>query len=217
MRKLTTAPMIEVKAAQATFKLPMEGFASGDRGARPASERSRDRHPIRSPRPKGSPPPRSRTARFRRACPPAEARRSAAAPRKAPVAKIEPARLRRRRACHRGHWRRIAGGADISDGSGRQGALRLEALVVKPAKPEGRLPVALITHGKNAKAADNQARARRHDVATGTRSRRPRLARRSGNAGAAMASRRNPRRIPGRRLHVVREWRSGPRIRRRGR
>ena len=28
--------------------------------------------------------------------------------------------------------------------------------MVRPAKPEGRLPVALITHGKNAKAADNQ-------------------------------------------------------------
>jgi len=37
-----------------------------------------------------------------------------------------------------------------------KGSYRLEALVVRPAKAEGRLPVALITHGKNGKAQENQ-------------------------------------------------------------
>jgi dienelactone hydrolase len=37
-----------------------------------------------------------------------------------------------------------------------KGSYRLEALVVRPAKAEGRLPIALITHGKNGKAQENQ-------------------------------------------------------------
>ena len=40
---------------------------------------------------------------------------------------------------------------------GPKGTFRLEAFVVRPAKAEGKLPIALITHGKNLKAEENQA------------------------------------------------------------
>jgi dienelactone hydrolase len=38
-----------------------------------------------------------------------------------------------------------------------KGPYRLEVLIVRPAKVDGRLPIALITHGKNAAAAENQS------------------------------------------------------------
>ena len=40
--------------------------------------------------------------------------------------------------------------------AGERGTFRLEALIVRPAKAQGRLPIALITHGKNLKAEENQ-------------------------------------------------------------
>jgi dienelactone hydrolase len=40
--------------------------------------------------------------------------------------------------------------------TGDRGTFRLEALIVRPAKAEGKLPIALITHGKNLKAEENQ-------------------------------------------------------------
>ena len=40
--------------------------------------------------------------------------------------------------------------------TGERGTFRLEAFIVRPAKAQGRLPIALITHGKNLKAEENQ-------------------------------------------------------------
>ena len=159
LRKLTTAPTIEVKAAQATFKLPMEGVAEAlvevDAcfGAlkRPAT------NPFAAPESKPSAAlPKSDGPVASIA--PAGAAPEAAAPIKVAVAKIEPARSPSATA---------SAAAGLNDElleertfltvQNDKGRFRLEALVVKPAKADGRLPIALITHGKNAKAAENQA------------------------------------------------------------
>jgi dienelactone hydrolase len=159
VRKLTTAPMIEVKAAQATFKLPMEGFAEAlvevDScfGAlkRPAS------NPFAAPEgkpsaalPKSDVPVASAV--------PASASPDAMAPIKVAVAKIEPARSPSATAsATAGLDNELLEERTFLTVQNDKGRFRLEALVVKPAKADGRLPIALITHGKNAKAAENQA------------------------------------------------------------
>jgi dienelactone hydrolase len=159
VRKLTTAPMIEVKAAQATFKLPMEGFAEAlvevDScfGAlkRPAS------NPFAAPEgkpsaalPKSDVPVASAV--------PASASPDATAPIKVAVAKIEPARSPSATAsATAGLDNELLEERTFLTVQNDKGRFRLEALVVKPAKADGRLPIALITHGKNAKAAENQA------------------------------------------------------------
>ena len=159
LRKLTTAPTIEVKAAQATFKLPMEGVAEAlvevDAcfGAlkRPAT------NPFSAPESKPS------AALPKSAVPvasiaPAGAAPEAAAPIKVAVAKIEPARSPSAMAsATAGLDNELLEERTFLTVQNDKGRFRLEALVVKPAKADGRLPIALITHGKNAKAAENQA------------------------------------------------------------
>ena len=159
VRKLTTAPMIEVKAAQATFKLPMEGFAEAlvevDScfGAlkRPAS------NPFAAPEGKPSAAlPKSDVPVASAA--PASAASDATAPIKVAVAKIEPARSPSATAsATAGLDNELLEERTFLTVQNDKGRFRLEALVVKPAKADGRLPIALITHGKNAKAAENQA------------------------------------------------------------
>jgi len=159
LRKLTTAPTIEVKAAQATFKLPMEGVAEAlvevDAcfGAlkRPAT------NPFAAPESKPS------AALPKSAVPvasiaPAGAAPEAAAPIKVAVAKIEPARSPSAMAsATAGLDNELLEERTFLTVQNDKGRFRLEALVVKPAKVDGRLPIALITHGKNAKAEENQA------------------------------------------------------------
>ena len=159
VRKLTTAPMIEVKAAQATFKLPMEGFAEAlvevDScfGAlkRPAS------NPFAAPEGKPSAAlPKSDVPVASAA--PADAAPEATAPIKVAVAKIEPAHSPSATAsATAGMDNELLEERTFLTVQNDKGRFRLEALVVKPAKADGRLPIALITHGKNAKAAENQA------------------------------------------------------------
>ena len=159
VRKLTTAPMIEVKAAQATFKLPMEGFAEAlvevDAcfGAlkRPAS------NPFAAPEGKPSAAlPKSDVPVASAA--PASAAPDATAPIKVAVAKIEPARSPSATAsATAGLDNELLEERTFLTVQNDKGRFRLEALVVKPAKADGRLPIALITHGKNAKAEENQA------------------------------------------------------------
>jgi dienelactone hydrolase len=159
VRKLTTAPMIEVKAAQATFKLPMEGFAEAlvevDScfGAlkRPAS------NPFAAPEGKPSAAlPRSDVPVA--SAVPANAAPDATAPIKVAVAKIEPARSPSATAsATSGLDNELLEERTFLTVQNDKGRFRLEALVVRPAKADGRLPIALITHGKNAKAAENQA------------------------------------------------------------
>ena len=159
LRKLTTAPMIEVKAAQATFKLPMEGVAEALAevdacfGAlkRPAT------NPFAAPDGKSAAaPPKSAVPVASVA--PAGAAPEAAAPIKVAVAKIEPARSPSATAsATAGLDKELLEERTFLTVQNDKGRFRLEALVVKPAKADGRLPVALITHGKNAKAEENQA------------------------------------------------------------
>ena len=159
LRKLTTAPTIEVKAAQATFKLPMEGVAEAlvevDAcfGAlkRPAT------NPFAAPESKPSAAlPKSDGPVASIA--PAGAAPEAAAPIKVAVAKIEPARSPSAMAsATAGLDNELLEERTFLTVQNDKGRFRLEALVVKPAKADGRLPIALITHGKNAKAAENQA------------------------------------------------------------
>ena len=159
LRKLTTAPMIEVKAAQATFKLPMEGVAEAlvevDAcfGAlkRPAT------NPFAAPESKPSAAlPKSDGPVASIA--PAGAAPEAAAPIKVAVAKIEPARSPSAMAsATAGLDNELLEERTFLTVQNDKGRFRLEALVVKPAKVDGRLPIALITHGKNAKAEENQA------------------------------------------------------------
>lgn len=159
VRKLTTAPMIEVKAAQATFKLPMEGFAEALAevdscfGAlkRPAS------NPFAAPEgkpsaalPKSDVPVASAV--------PASTAPDATAPIRVAVAKIESARSPSATAsATAGLDNELLEERTFLTVQNDKGRFRLEALIVKPAKADGRLPIALITHGKNAKAAENQA------------------------------------------------------------
>ena len=159
LRKLTTAPTIEVKAAQATFKLPMEGVAEAlvevDAcfGAlkRPAT------NPFAAPESKPSAAlPKSDGPVASIA--PAGAAPEAAAPIKVAVAKIEPARSPSATAsATAGLDKELLEERTFLTVQNDKGRFRLEALVVKPAKADGRLPIALITHGKNAKAEENQA------------------------------------------------------------
>jgi len=159
VRKLTTAPMIEVKAAQATFKLPMEGFAEAlvevDScfGAlkRPAS------NPFAAPEGKPSAALPNSDGPVASAAP-ASAAPDATAPIKVAVAKIEPARSPSATAsATAGLDNELLEERTFLTVQNDKGRFRLEALVVKPAKADGRLPIALITHGKNAKAEENQA------------------------------------------------------------
>ena len=159
LRKLTTAPTIEVKAAQATFKLPMEGVAEAlvevDAcfGAlkRPASK------PFAAPEGKPSAALPKSDGPVASAAP-ASAAPDATAPIKVAVAKIEPARSPSATAsATAGLDNELLEERTFLTVQNDKGRFRLEALVVKPAKADGRLPIALITHGKNAKAEENQA------------------------------------------------------------
>ncbi|MGB8511669.1 MAG: hypothetical protein WCE24_02555, partial [Pseudolabrys sp.] len=146
VRKLASVSMIEVKAAQATFKLPLEGFAEAltEVDACFAALKRPVSNPFAAPEGKPAALPKS-------VIPVASATPEDATPIK--VAKIESARA-------------PSGAAPpttILDNElleertfltvqNEKGRFRLEALIVRPAKAEGRLPIALITHGKNAKA-----------------------------------------------------------------
>ena len=159
LRKLTTAPTIEVKAAQATFKLPMEGVAEAlvEVDACFGALKLPATNPFSAPESKPS------AALPKSAVPvasiaPAGAAPEAAAPIKVAVAKIEPARSPSAMAsATAGLDNELLEERTFLTVQNDKGRFRLEALVVKPAKADGRLPIALITHGKNAKAAENQA------------------------------------------------------------
>jgi len=159
LRKLTTAPTIEVKAAQATFKLPMEGVAEAlvEVDACFGALKLPATNPFSAPESKPS------AALPKSAVPvasiaPAGAAPEAAAPIKVAVAKIEPARSPSAMAsATAGLDNELLEERTFLTVQNDKGRFRLEALVVKPAKADGRLPIALITHGKNAKAEENQA------------------------------------------------------------
>ena len=144
--KLATTSMMEIKAAQASFKLPMEGF--GAALAEVEACFGALKQPASNPFAAPSPAPAKISAK------PAAADTPKVIPVKAGPANPAPATVA------------PAAPAQADDGlieehtfltvPGEKG-YRLEALVVRPANADGRLPIALITHGKNPTAAENQA------------------------------------------------------------
>ena len=147
MQRLATVPAIEVKAARRTFKLPVDAF---DRAVVEldacfgAIKQSEDpfaatepaaKQPATPPSPPApsTPAPSTPSANSRPESPPA-ATSSTGSDRDTELTEERTFLTVR----------------------GSKGSHRLEALVVRPAKAEGPLPVALITHGKNSKAQENQ-------------------------------------------------------------
>ena len=185
MQKLGALPKIEIKAAQTSFNLPLEGFEAGAGGSRnllcgalktsaPKSvRREGERTEAAGPRAQGQHPrqPDRRSAGE-------DEPQSPASPANQPATKSPAA----------GPEQELVEERTFLTYKGPKGTFRLEALVVRPAKADGRLPIALITHGKNLKAEENQAlRAdlfRRRPVISP-----PAAGSRSSSSGAATASR----------------------------
>ena len=147
-KKLAGAPMIEIKAAQATFKLPMEGFA--DALAAVDACFGTLKQPTANPF-AASPAATKEPDRLIKNDGPNENSSNAPAPVPSTKGTADTS---------------IPVKATLNDQlveertfltvPGDKGPYRLEALVVRPAKADGRLPIALITHGKNLTAAENQ-------------------------------------------------------------
>ena len=149
-KKLAGAPTIEVKAAQATFKLPMEGFA--DALAAVDTCFATLKQPVANPF-AASPAATKQPDRLSQNDGPDESSSNTpvpAASTKGAVDATSPAPIK------------VALNDQLVEEQtfltvpGDKGPYRLEALVVRPAKADGRLPIALITHGKNLTAAENQ-------------------------------------------------------------
>lgn len=160
IKKLATTAMIEVKAAQATFKLPLDGFGEAltEVDSCFGALNLPGLNPFAAPQPAPTQP----------AAPPAPAAKPTAAapdgatpvesaPVKTATVKIAPPPTPL-----------VASPAAVSlddelveeraflTVQSDKGPYRLETLVVRPAKFDGRLPIALITHGKGRTAAENQ-------------------------------------------------------------
>ncbi len=149
MQKLATLPSIEIKTAQAVFKLPLDGFGealaeaeaclSALKMSAPNPSAANENTPKRpAAAPKGNTPVASPAD----AAPAKTSRVNTAPATKSPLAAATEQELVEERT--------------FLTYKGPKGTFRLEALVVRPAKADGRLPIALITHGKNLKAEENQ-------------------------------------------------------------
>jgi len=147
VQKIAGAAMMEIKAAQSTFKLPMEGFAAA------LSEVDACFGALKQPasNPFAAPP---KAASSNPAAPKADA--APPAPTKVNLVKVEPASTQPAPAPAKVEDDLVEEHTFLNVPNDK-GGYRLEALVVRPAKADGRLPIALITHGKNAAAAENQA------------------------------------------------------------
>ncbi len=148
MQKLGALPKIEIKAAQASFNLPMEGFGAALteveacfgalKGSAPNPFAAKENEPKRpAAAPKGNTP----------AAAPAKTSRVNTAPANEPATKSPLAAAPEQE---------LVEERTFLTYKGPKGTFRLEALIVRPAKADGRLPIALITHGKNLKAEENQ-------------------------------------------------------------
>jgi dienelactone hydrolase len=173
VKKLGTASTLEVKTARTTFKLPLEGFAQSfaevdacygalkQPVANPFAPSENAPKPVANPfappegAPKqsaGSPKPESprETAAPSAAAKKAESDSTTSAPPAKYTTAAAPAAPSK---------------VSLDDGLVAERTFltvpdktpyRLEALVVRPANANGRLPIALITHGKNPTPAENQ-------------------------------------------------------------
>jgi dienelactone hydrolase len=139
MQKLATVPSIEVKTAKTTFKLPVDAFSQAvaeldacfgkvNQPSNPftAPDAAPRKAPTAPRTPAQNPPPPANNP------PPASASTGAS------------------------QDTELAEERTVLTVRNKQGSYRLEALVVRPAKANGHLPIALITHGKNDKADENQ-------------------------------------------------------------
>jgi dienelactone hydrolase len=140
--KIAAAPTMEIKAAQVTFKLPMEGFgeALGEIEACFGTLTPPAANPFTGPKPATEPAGNASSV------PEAPGEVTTVTPAGKPPAAVP-----------------AAPSDDLIEERtfltvpSDKGPYRLEALVVRPAKADGRLPIALITHGKNPTASENQA------------------------------------------------------------
>jgi len=163
--KLATTSMMEIKAAQASFKLPMEGFgaALAEVDACFGALKQPASNPFAAP----SPAPTRTSAKPAAADTPKVVPVKLAAESAAPTKTSEkPAADNAPKVIPVKATPASAEPTKADDGlieehtfltvPGEKG-YRLEALMVRPANADGRLPIALITHGKNPTAAENQA------------------------------------------------------------
>jgi dienelactone hydrolase len=186
VKKLATASMLEVKAAQATFKLPMDRFADAlaEVDACFGALKQKVSNPFAAPETAPKPAPKSETPKTETSKPeaskpePSKAEASkpetrpgnvqapgATTPKTASDAspKVTPVKLAPANPPPAASPAKINLDDDLIEERtfltvpSEKGSYRLEALVVRPAKVDGRLPVALITHGKNPTPAENQA------------------------------------------------------------
>jgi dienelactone hydrolase len=144
--KLATTSTMEIKAAQASFKLPMEGFAAAlaEVDACFGSLKQPASNPFAAPSPGPAKVSEKPAADETPKVIPVKLAPANPAPPVAPPAaptKADDGLIEER---------------TFLTVPGEKG-YRLEALVVRPANADGRLPIALITHGKNPTAAENQA------------------------------------------------------------
>jgi dienelactone hydrolase len=184
MKKLATAPVLEVKAAQATFKLPMDRFAEAlaevDACFGALKQAASNPFAARETAPKQSgDAPKTDTSKTdtpKTDTPKTDASKTDTRPgnAEAPVSpptktvsdvpvKVTPVKLAPPNSPPTASPATISLDDDLIEERTfltvptDKGSYRLEALVVRPAKADGRLPIALITHGKNPTPAENQA------------------------------------------------------------
>jgi dienelactone hydrolase len=147
MQKLSTAAAIEIKTAQTTFRLPLEGFGSA------LAEVDTCFGALK--RPNANPFAAPATAPKQSALPP-----QTNVPAPATVTKVNAVAVNAPPAPSRATA--SLDGDLIEERTfltveTDKGPYRLETLIVRPAKADGPLPIALITHGKNLKSEDNRA------------------------------------------------------------
>jgi dienelactone hydrolase len=147
MQKLSTAAAIEIKTAQTTFRLPLEGFGSA------LAEVDTCFGALK--RPNANPFAAPATAPKQSALPP-----QTNVPAPATVTKVNAVAVNAPPAASRAT---VSLDGDLIEErtfltvETDKGPYRLETLIVRPAKADGPLPIALITHGKNLKSEDNRA------------------------------------------------------------
>src|SRR5262245_23129000 len=150
MQKLSTAAAIEIKTAQTTFRLPLEGFGSAltEVDTCFGALKRPNANPFAAPAtaPKQSALPESNV--------PAPSAAPAAVTKVNAVAVNAPPVPSRATASLDGELIEERTFLTVETD---KGPYRLEALIVRPAKADGPLPIALITHGKNLKSEDNRA------------------------------------------------------------
>src|SRR5262249_21748791 len=150
MQKLSTAAAIEMKTAQTTFELTVEGFGSAlTEGATRFGALTRpNSNPFAAPAtaPKQSALPQTNA--------PAPGATQATVTNVNAVPASAPPAASRATASLDGELIEERTFLTVETD---KGPYRLETLIVRPAKADGPLPIALITHGKNLKSEDNRA------------------------------------------------------------